>query len=99
MLIRRSELFKSQFQIILNYIASDKISAMLKFRKDLNIQIKDISSFPYKYKKSNYHNDENVREMTFRGYTIIYKIYDNYIQILEIFNQNLPILKKVQSPL
>jgi hypothetical protein len=66
---------------------------MSKFRKDLNIQIKNIPNMPYKYRKSHYHNDKNVRDMTFKGYTIIYKIYDNHIQIVEIFNQNLPLLK------
>ena len=49
---------------------------------------------PKKYRKSYYyHNDDNTRDMIFKGYTIIYKIYDDYINIIEIFNQNLPILE------
>jgi plasmid stabilization system protein ParE len=81
----------------LEYIAKDKVSAMIKFRRELNIHIDDLASMPYKYRKSYYHSDENVRDMVFRGYTIIYKIYDDYIQIVEIFNQNLPIIDQAKS--
>jgi len=51
---------------------------------------------PYKYKKSYYHEDENIRDMVFKGYTIIYKIYDNHILIVEIFNKNLPTLIDIE---
>jgi len=93
MVVKRSDLFKKQFKIILENIAKDKFSAMVKFRKDLNLLLKEIPNMPYKYRKSLYHDDTNIRDMIFRGYTIIYKI-DKDIIILEIFNQNLPVLEK-----
>jgi hypothetical protein len=49
---------------------------------------------PYKYRKSYYYNDERIRDMVFRGYTIIYKISGEFIIIVEIFNQNLPVAQK-----
>ncbi len=91
MTIKKSDLFKIQLQDILENIAKDKVLAMQKFRKDLNKQLFNLKNMPYKYRKSHYHDDEKVRDMIFRGYTIVYKIYDNYILIIEIFNQNLPV--------
>lgn len=51
---------------------------------------------PKKYQQSKYYDDETIRDMVFKGYTIIYKIYSDKIIILEIFNQNLPILEEEQ---
>ena len=93
MKIIESDLFKQQLRFIALNIKKDKQRASVKFTKDLKKQIKDIPSMQKKYRKSHYHNDENTRDMTFKGYTIIYKIYDDYINIVEIFNQNLPILE------
>ncbi len=93
MLIKKSDQYKEQLKVILEFIAKDKLSAMLKFRKDLNIQINNIIIMPHKHRKSIYHSDENVRDMIYKGHTIIYKIYENHINIVEIFNQNLPVGK------
>jgi len=93
MTIKKSNLFKIELKNILQNIAKDKISAMQKFRKELNNQLNNIPNMPYKYRKSYYYNDENIRDMIFKGYTIIYKIYDKHILIVEIFNNNLPLIE------
>ena len=93
MKIIESGLFKQQLRFIALTINKDKPKASIKFTKDLKKQIKDILNMPNKYRKSYYHNDENTRDMIFKGYTVIYKIYDDYINIVEIFNQNLPMLE------
>jgi len=84
--------YQAELLFILKYIAKDKISASKNFKKELDSQIKDIPNFPYKYRKSIYFNDENVRDMIFRGYTINYEVdlYKNTIFILSIFNKNKP---------
>ncbi len=94
MVIRKSYQYKNALKVILENIAKDKISAMQKFRKELNIQINNIPNMPYKYRKSIYFEEENTRDMIYKGYTIVYEIFDNYIEIQMIFNQNLPILKE-----
>ncbi len=48
---------------------------------------------PEKNRKSYYFNNENIRDMIFKSYTIIYEINENYIEIFTIFNQNLPTLE------
>lgn len=94
--IVESNLYKIQLRKITLNIKKDKKTAAVKFAKDLKKQINGILNMPYKYKKSYYHEDENIRDMVFKGYTIIYKIYENHILIVEIFNQNLPTLIDIE---
>ena len=92
MQIRVDKKFEINFNLILEYITKDKLSASKKFRKDLFRQIKNLPNYPYKYRKSFYFNDENIRDMIFKKYTIVYEIDpdNNTIMILNIFNQNKP---------
>ena len=88
--IERTERFKRQFREIIFYIAKDKKSASKNFKDTLDKAIDEIRSFPYKYRKSIYFDNENIRDMIFRGYTIVYEIFDDKIEIITIFNQNKP---------
>ena len=92
MQIKFDEKFEANLKIILEYIAKDKLSASKKFKRDLFSQIKNLPSFPYKHRKSFYFNDENIRDMIFNGYTIVYEIDSekDSIIILNIFNRNKP---------
>jgi hypothetical protein len=40
---------------------------------------------PYMYRVSVYADDENVRDMVFKGYTVVYEIDGNIIIVLDIF--------------
>ena len=92
MQIVRTQEYQKELLTILKYIAKDKITASRKFNKDLNTEISKIPEFPYKYNSSLYFDDENIRDMTFKTYTVIYEIdlYKNTILILSMFNQNKP---------
>ncbi len=90
MKIIESDKYKQQLRIIALNIKKDKPSASIKFVKDLKNTIKNIPNMPYKYRKSYYFNSESIRDMVFNGYTIVYEIFDNIIEIQMIFNQNLP---------
>jgi plasmid stabilization system protein ParE len=85
--------FEINFNNILKFIAKDKISASKKFRKDLFEQIKNLQNDPYKFRKSFYFNDENIRDMIFKKYTIVYEIdlVNDMIIVLNIFNKNKPL--------
>jgi len=89
--ILETEQFKQQRDFSVRYIANNKKSAALKFAKELKKSVNNLSSFPYKYRKSYYYKDESIRDMTFKGYTIIYRIDETkeLIEILEIFHKNL----------
>jgi plasmid stabilization system protein ParE len=90
MQIKLDKKFEINFNLILEYIAKDKLSVSKKFKRDLFEQIKNLPNYPYKFRKSFYFNDENIRDMIFKKYTIVYKIdVDNdMIIILNIFNRN-----------
>jgi len=61
-------------------------------KKELFEQIKNLPDFPYKFRKSYYFDDEKMRDMTYKDYTIIYEVDldNNIIIILNIFQKNKP---------
>ncbi len=95
MVIKRTSLFRQQFFDIVFYIAKDKVSASQNFKSDINKLIKELINFPFKYRKSYYYENENIRDLIYKGYSIIYKVdlEKSEIVVLEIFNQNLPQLE------
>jgi len=84
--------FSNELKDILKYIATDKLSASLKFKDELKLKIREISANPYKYKQSLYFNDKNIRDMTYNTYTIVYELNfeKDFVEILKIFNRNKP---------
>ena len=59
---------------VLKYIAKDKKSAAFSFRQALDIKINNLKDFPFMYKISIYFDDEYIRDMTHKGYTIPYEV-------------------------
>jgi plasmid stabilization system protein ParE len=87
MIIVRKKEYSTALKIILSFIAKDSKNRALSFKSQLDNQINNLINFPYKYKQSKNHNDENVRDMIFKGYTITYLIESdkNRISILDIY--------------
>jgi len=92
MIINRSPRYLKELFKILDYIARDKIDASEKFKNNLDELIENLPNFPYKYRKSIYFNDENIRDLIHKKYTIVYRIkpLKKEIEILRIFNKNKP---------
>ncbi len=70
---------------VLKYIKKDKTTPTIKFEKELNDKFELLKSNPQMYRKSNYFDDEKYRDLIYSGYTIIYKVEEDKIMILEIF--------------
>ena len=85
MIIIRDSYFSKQLYGILKTIASDKVSAAKLFEKQLNKKIKNLLDFPYQYRASHYFDNKAYRDLIHQGYTIIYKVEEERIVILEIF--------------
>jgi len=96
MQIKRSTRYKKNLFQILDYIAQDKLSASENFLNELDTLINNLPNFPFKFRKSQYFDDENIRDMVYKGYTIIYRINERKksIDIVRIFHKNKPPLKK-----
>ena len=70
---------------ILTIIAKDKKSASKKFNKDLKEKIKLLLKSPFMCRPSIYFEDKKYRDLIFKGYTVIYKVEDDEIKVLDIF--------------
>ncbi len=75
---------------IVAYIHQDKPRAALTFAENLYKTIQTLTHSPYKYRQSIYFNDENIRDLIYKGYTIVYKVYleEEKILLIDIFNKN-----------
>lgn len=96
MQINRSPRYKNNLFQILDYIAQDKLSASENFLRELDKLINNLPNFPFKFRKSKYFNNDNIRDMAYKGYTVIYRVNEvqNTIDIVRIFHKNKPPLKK-----
>jgi len=88
MIIVYDENFIDKFNDIWNFITLDSQNRANDFKIQLKIQIENIPLFPYKFRKSRWFDNENIRDLVFKGYTIPYLILDEKIVILDIFKWN-----------
>lgn len=84
--------FKDRLNIIIDFIAKDSPERALAFRNQLFKKIKSLTFMPFRCRKNTVLNDQNVRDLIFKGYVIIFRIKQDEIEILEIFKENLPSL-------
>ena len=85
-----SPVFEINLFKIIDKIAEDKPIASINFAEELEKKIFDLPNFPFKNRQSIYFEDENIRDMIFKGYTVVYKInlQQNNIYVMDIFNKN-----------
>lgn len=80
--------FLTSLQFTLEFIARDSLNQALLFNSELNKRIDDLKFMPFKFRKSLYHIDENIRDLIYKGYCIPYLVEDKKIVILNIFKYN-----------
>lgn len=92
MKIIKSKKFSKNLENISLFIAKDSVDRAIGFINDLEKNIEDLDFFPYKFRKSEYFDDEDIRDFVFKGYTIPYFIDkpNQKIVLLTIFKYNLP---------
>lgn len=66
--------FNYDLNDIVYFIAKDKPLAARKFKIELIKNIKKDLQNPFIFKKSIYFDDDNVRDYTFKGYTVVFKV-------------------------
>jgi len=74
MKIVRSRKYTQSLQDVLRFIALDSTQRALRFKDELDKHINDLDNMPLKFRKSIYFENENIRDLIFKGYTIVYKI-------------------------
>lgn len=70
MKIVKSNKFNEKLKAILFFIAQDSLSSAKNFKSELEQKIKDLVNFPKKFRSSEYYDNENVRDLIYKGYTI-----------------------------
>jgi len=87
MKVTTKPLFKSGLKEILTYIGLDSKTRAKQFNKALFVGINSLDNFPYKFRKSIYFNNKEIRDYGFMGYTIPYLIDEenDVIVVLDIF--------------
>jgi len=84
--IRFEEQFVNSLTKKIDYIAIDNPTASLKFKNKILKICKDVLDMPFKNRKSMYHDDENVRDLIYKGYTAVYMIEDDFISFVALIN-------------
>ncbi len=74
MQIIRDTNYLHKLQSIMEFIAQDSVNQAIKFQVELDEIIDYISNMPFKYRKLIYFNDNNIRDLIFKGYVVPYKI-------------------------
>ncbi len=87
MIIFRRKEYGIALKVIILFISKDSRSRAFNFKSQLDNKINELMNFPYKFQQSKNHTDADVRDMTFKGYTITYLIENekNRISILDIY--------------
>jgi plasmid stabilization system protein ParE len=65
----------------IDFIAKNNPQNARKFKNNLLNRIKEIPSNPYKFRKSIYYEDEKIRDLIYKGYTIVFRINDKVIEV------------------
>lgn len=86
--IVRSQAYTKALQETIRVISRDSKNRALNFKSELDTHIDNLDNMPFKFRKSIYFNDENMRDLIFKGYTVVYKIDldKNRITIIGIRN-------------
>src|SRR3989304_7447641 len=83
--------FISRLERQIDYISRDSPSRARKFKDELLASIRAILSNPFRHRKSIYFNDHHLRDLIFKGYTIVFRIKPDTIEVFGFVNyQNSP---------
>jgi plasmid stabilization system protein ParE len=75
------ETFLKRLENQIEYISSDSPERARKFKNDLLKRIKEIPKNPYKYRKSIYFESSKIRDLVFKGYTVVFRINEDQIEV------------------
>ncbi len=74
MRIIRSKKYTQALKNIITHISKDSKTRAFNFKNELEKVVNNLINMPYKFRASIYFTDENIRDLIFKGYTIVYKI-------------------------
>jgi len=82
MTLHKSESFARKLSDILTFISKDSKANAKNFKNELQESLGSIPYMPYKYRKSIYFEDDNIRDFIFKGYCIPYHVDEKSDQVI-----------------
>ena len=76
--------FRDKLNAQVDFIAKDKPSAARKFKNNLLEKLRELPSMPFKHRRSIFFDSEEIRDLVFKGYVIVYKVNQEQKEI-EVF--------------
>lgn len=76
MKLRILKSFRDKLNGQVEYIAKDKPGAARKFKSDIIKRIKEIPKMPLAGRKSIFFDREDIRDLIYKGYIVVYKVDD-----------------------
>ncbi len=84
MKIVKTDEYKDELKEILRFIAKNHPQNARDFKSMLDAEVKKLPHFPYKFRRSFYYDNDKIRDLIFKGYTVPYLIQYDRIVILGI---------------
>ncbi len=84
-----SKRFQSDLENILVFYSQKSFEASENFYNSLFYKIKSIEFMPYRFRKNVVKNNENIRDLIYKGYVVPFFIDGDTIFILDIYKDNL----------
>jgi len=87
MQIEVTQLFEDQLKAILEELLAIDIKLAKDFKLYLETIIINMPTKAKKYKKSIYFDDENIKDIDFQNYTIVFRVDGQNYKVLGIFKK------------
>ena len=81
--------FNVELNEIIEFIGQDSIERAFKFRDEILDKTDNVFPMPYRFRRNQKLNVEDVRDIIYKGYVVPFCIYDDHIEILGIFKENM----------
>ena len=79
---------RDDLKAIYDYIQEqDSRTKAINFINELQNSINSLEFMPLRCRASIYNSDETVRDLIYKGYTVVFKINDQTVYILSVFRQ------------
>lgn len=86
--VEYSERFDEDLFEIYCFIAKDSFDRADSFMREIRREIETLPHMPYRCRQSIKSDDPTVRDFIFKGYVVPYRIKQDKLEIVGIFNQN-----------
>jgi plasmid stabilization system protein ParE len=79
--------FRTKLENLVEYIAQDRPIVARNLKNLILANLKDVSKRPQSCRKSIYDEDESIRDLILKGYTVVFRISSTAIEVFGLINR------------